>query len=88
MQVHDVVAGTCATLRKEQPQQEIEPQLELGVMGLLQEDKYLLEINSEGLETTLNECQDYWLFAVNAGWEAKLLWEQQQLVCNSQQDCE
>jgi hypothetical protein len=57
-------------------------------MSLLQEDKYLMENNLEGLETTLEKRQDYWFLAVNAGQEAKLLWEQQQLACNSQQDCE
>jgi hypothetical protein len=47
MQLHDVVGGTCATLRKEQLQQEIEIHLELGAVGLLQDDKYLMEINLE-----------------------------------------
>ncbi len=85
MQVHDAIAGTCATtLRKELLQQEIKHQLELGATGLLQEDKYL---NLEDLETTLGERQEYWLLAINAAWEAKLLWVQQGTACRSQQVC-
>jgi hypothetical protein len=88
VQFHDAVDGTHAILRKEQLQQEIKLQLELGATGLLQKDKYLMEINLEGLETTSGEHQEYWLLVVNTGRKAKLLQEQQQLAHNSQQDCE
>jgi hypothetical protein len=58
VQVHNTVAGSRATVQKEQIQQEIEHQMELGVLGLLQEDKYLMEINLENMETTLGKRQD------------------------------
>jgi hypothetical protein len=38
VQIHDSVAGTQVTLRKEEIQQEIEEQMELGKAGLLEED--------------------------------------------------
>ncbi len=38
IQIHDTVAGTQATLRKESIQQEIEEQMERGKEGLLEED--------------------------------------------------
>ncbi len=73
VQVHDTVAGTRVTVQKEQIQREIEHQMELGVSGLLQEDKYLMEINLENMETTSGERQEYWLLAITAGREAKIL---------------
>jgi hypothetical protein len=51
VQVRDAIAGTRATLQKEQLQCKIEHQMELGATGLLQEDKYLMEINLEDMET-------------------------------------
>ncbi len=86
VQVHDTIAGTWATVQKEQSQWEIEHQMELGASSLLQEDKYLMEINLENMETTLGECQEYWRLAITTAWEAKILQEQQQRTCNSQQD--
>ena len=50
--VHDSVAGTLATGRKEELQDEIEAPQELGEEGLLEEDRYLAEANLEHLETT------------------------------------
>ncbi len=44
VQVHDRIAGTLATQRKEELQMEIERQQELGTEGLLEEDCYLAEI--------------------------------------------
>ncbi len=38
IQIHDSVAGTQATLRKEAIQCEIEEQMEMGKEGLLEED--------------------------------------------------
>jgi hypothetical protein len=43
--VHDPVLGTLATAWKEELQLEIERQKELGNAGLLEEDKYLAEVN-------------------------------------------
>jgi hypothetical protein len=77
VQVHDAIASTRVTLRKEQIQQEIEHQMELGASGLLQEDKYLMEINLEDMETTSGERQEYWLLAITAAREASSLRQQQ-----------
>ena len=70
VQVHDSVAGAKASLRKEEIQMEIETHQELGEEGLLEEDKYLLEVNLEDLETTNGERQEYWLLAIRAAREA------------------
>jgi hypothetical protein len=70
--------GTIATARKEELLREIERQQELGDKGLLEEDKYLAEVNLEGLETTLGERQHYWLLAIKTAQKAKILREQQE----------
>jgi hypothetical protein len=70
VQVHDAIVGTRVTTQKEQIQHKIEHQLELGVTRLLQEDKYLMEINLEDMESTSGECQEYWLLAITATREA------------------
>ena len=41
------------------------------------EDKFLLEINLEDLEWTSGETQEYWLLAILAAREARLLRLQQ-----------
>ena len=66
IQVHDIVSGVEATLRKEEILMEIEKQQELGTEGLAEEDKYLMEINLDDLETTSGEKQEYWLLAIRA----------------------
>jgi hypothetical protein len=88
VQVHDAIAGTHVTTQKEQIQHEIEHQLELGATGLLQEDKYLMEINLEDMESTLGERQEYWLLAITTTQEAKILHKQQRLAHDSQWCCE
>ncbi len=45
VQIHDSVAGTQVTLWKEEIQQEIEEQMELGKAGLLKEDHWMVEVN-------------------------------------------
>ena len=70
VQVHDTTDGLLATQRKEELQKAIEDQLSLGGEGLAEEDKYLLEINLEDLETTSGETQTYWLLALMAAREA------------------
>ena len=57
VQVHDKVSGELASLWKEEIQMEIEIQQELGEEGLLEEDKYLMEVNLDDLETTSGEQQ-------------------------------
>ena len=76
VQVHDTTTGILATQRKEKLQKEIEDQLALGGSGLEEDDKWLLEIKLEDLETTSGETQEYWLLAIIAAREARLLREQ------------
>ena len=64
--VHDTVTGVAATARKEDIQQFIEDQIELGEEGLEASDYYLLEVNLEDLETTSGEEQHYWLLQIQA----------------------
>ena len=73
VQVHDSITGTEATLRKEELQQLIEEQIELGGEGLEENDKYLLEINLDDLATTSGETQTYWLLAIRAAREGRRL---------------
>jgi hypothetical protein len=76
--VHNPVSGTIATARKEELLREIKQQQELVDAGLLEEDKYLGEVNLEGLETTLGEWQHCWLLAIKTARKAKILREQRE----------
>ena len=69
------MSGILATERKEKLQSEIETQIQLGGEGLEPEDRFLLEINLEDLETSSGETQEYWLMAILAAREAALLQE-------------
>ncbi len=71
--VHDPVSGTIAAGKREELLLEIEPQRDLGDSRLLDEDKYLAEVNLGDLETTLGERQHYWLRAIKTARKAKLL---------------
>jgi hypothetical protein len=62
--VHDPVSGTVAMAKKEELLVEIERQRELGDAGLLEEDKYLAEVNLEEMATSSGERQHYWLLAI------------------------
>ena len=75
VQVHDIVTGVNATLRKEELQRLIEEQIELGGEGLEETDKYLLEINLEDLATTSGETQTYWVLAIRTAREARRIQE-------------
>jgi hypothetical protein len=70
IQVHDKVAGTLATLRKEEIQMEIEEQQALGSEGLMDEDCHLGECNLGDLEDTSGIKETYWLLAIKAAREA------------------
>ena len=78
MLVHDTVSGLKAAERKEELQREIEYQIELGGSGLDEQDRYLLEINLEDLETSTGEDQYYWLIAIRAARADRILRRQQQ----------
>ena len=62
--MHDPVSGIVATAKKEELLVEIEHQQELGDAGLLEEDKYLAEVNLEEMATSSGEQQHYWLLAI------------------------
>ena len=64
--VHDKVTGTLVTERKEELRDAILDQLYMGEEGMAIEDKYLLEINLDDLETTSGTKQHYWLLAIRA----------------------
>jgi hypothetical protein len=76
--VHDLVLGIIATAKKEELLLEIEHHRKLGDTGLLEEDKYLAEVNLEGLETPSGEWQHYWFLAIKTAWNTKILWEQRE----------
>ena len=76
VQIHDSVAGTQATLRKEEIQREIEEQMERGTGDLLEEDKWMMEVNLGDLETISGEQEEYWLVAIRAAREAATLTRQ------------
>ena len=59
--IHDNVSGMLALERKEDLQIAIEEQQAMGLDGLAEEDRYLMEINLDDLETTSGEYQAYWL---------------------------
>ena len=76
--VHDPVSGTIATTKKEELLLEIECQRKLGDTGLLEEDKYLAEVNLEEMASSLGERQHYWLLVIQTAWNAEILQEQQE----------
>ena len=49
--MHDTATGLHATRIKEELQKEIEDQIQMGGEGLAEDDKYLLEIKLEDMET-------------------------------------
>ena len=78
MHVHDTVSGVAATARKEEIQQFIEDQLDLGGEGLDEQDKFLLDINLGDLETSSGEDQHYWLLQIQAARQDRALREQEE----------
>ena len=75
--IHDNVGGMLALERKEDLQVAIEEQQAMGLEGLAEEDKYLMEISLGDLETTSGDYQAYWLLAVKAARNAYSLRRQQ-----------
>ena len=62
--MHDKNSGLLATQGKEQLIKEIELQIEKGGEGLAEQDKWMLEIDIEKLETSSGERESYWLLAI------------------------
>ena len=75
MHIHDTVVGQ-AILRKEEIQQEIEHQMELGKAGLQEEDHWMMEVNLGDMVFMKGGKEDYWLLAINAAWIASTLTRQ------------
>ncbi len=73
IKVHDKVAGTLATLRKEEIQMEIKEQQALGLAGLMDEDCHLGEWNLQDLDDTSGVREICLLLAIKAAWEASRL---------------
>jgi hypothetical protein len=71
--VHDPVSGAIATARKEELLLEIEHQRNLGDASLLEEDKYLAEVNLEEMTSSSGEWQHYRLLAIQTAQIAKIL---------------
>ena len=80
MLVHDTVSGLKVAERKEELQREIEDQIELEGAGLDEQDRYLLKINLEDLETSTGEDQYYWLIAIRSAREDRILRRRQQEI--------
>ena len=71
--MHDNVSGLLASERKEELLKLIAKQQERGEDGLEEEDRWLLEVNLDDLETTSGETQAYCLLAIKAARRAYLL---------------
>ena len=71
--VHDTVTELHATRRKEELQKEIQYQIQIGGEELTEDDKYLLGVNLEDMDTTSGERQEYWILAIQAAREARIL---------------
>ena len=71
--MHDNISGLLASERKEELLKLIAEQQERGEDGLLEEDRWLLEVNLDDLETTSGETQAYWLLAIKAARRVYLL---------------
>jgi hypothetical protein len=88
--VHDLVSSTIATAMKEELLLEIERQRSLDDAGLLEEDKYLAEVNLEEMATSSGERQHYWLLAIQTArihYALRAQRESQQIVrCNTTEE--
>ena len=61
-------------MRKERLQAEIEQRKDIGIgEDWEREDRYLVEVNVEDLESTLGVNQEYWLLAIRTAREARRL---------------
>lgn len=78
--MHDATTGVVATCQKEEIQKLIEDQIVLDGEGLEEDNKFLLELNLEDLESTSGENQEYWLLAILAAKEARILKKQEQTM--------
>jgi hypothetical protein len=71
--VHDHTTGMLISAHKEELLKEIDRQLTLGLEGLAEEDRFLLECNFDSLTATTGEHQEYWLLAIEAAREVSCI---------------
>ena len=71
--MHDNVSELLASERKEELLKLIAEEQERGEDGLEEEDRWLLEVNLDDLETTSGKTQAYWLLAIKAARRVYLL---------------
>jgi hypothetical protein len=67
--MHDSMAGFIATKGKEQLLPEIEAQIELGNEGLAEQDRWMIEVNLDAMDTSSGEKESYWLLAIHTARE-------------------
>jgi hypothetical protein len=82
--VHDRTTGVLISSHKEELLTEIDHQLSLGLEGLEEEDRFLLECNFDTLTTNTREQQEYWLLAIQATRDASCICTETTVV---QQQC-
>jgi hypothetical protein len=71
--VHDRNTGVLILAHKADLLKEIEHQLALGLEGLAEEDRFLLECNLDDISSTTGKLQGYWLLGIQAAREASRL---------------
>ena len=84
--MYNPVSGTLATAEKEELLVEIERQRELSDTGLLEEDKYLAEVNLEDMATSSGEWKHYWLLAIQTARNHFTLKAQQESIRTAQSE--
>ena len=62
--VHNEVSGALVNKKKEELREKIEEVQAMAGEDLLEEDRFLAEVNLEGLEESSGERQTYWLLAM------------------------
>ncbi len=70
LMMHDKVSGLIANKSKEQLQHEIERQIDLGGEGLLENDRWMVEVNMGDLEESTGIHERYWLIAIHTARES------------------
>ena len=76
--VHDEVSGALVNKRKEELRDKIEEIQEMASEDLLEEDRFLAEVNLEDLEESSGEKQTYWLLAMKTYKKRKELRERRE----------
>lgn len=67
--MHDNTSGLLVTQMKEQIMQEIESQMDKGGEELMEQDKWMLDVNLGNSEDSSGEQEAYWLLAIKTARE-------------------